>query len=261
MAPNKFIVGACECAPELVAPSREWDALCREVSRQGPDVLLLNEMPFGRWIASRGEFSESAWNDSCQTHMTGLERLAELGAKVVAGSRPVLLGSKRVNQGFVWTKEEGLAGCHTKQFFPDEEGYYETRWFQAGPSEFHVTSAGVLRVGFLICTEVMFNEHARRYGRMGADVILVPRAVGGESLARWLVAARMAAIVSGCYVVSSNRAGTDSTGQSFGGAGWIINPFGDLVAQTSGQNPVVFHEIDTELVRRAQGEYPCYVKE
>src|SRR5215831_3773892 len=261
MASGKFIVGACECAPELVAPSREWDALCREVSREAPDVFLLNEMPFGAWIASQPVFSESVWNKSCQTHATGLARLAELGPSVIGGSRPALLGGKRVNQGFVWTGKEGLTGCHTKQFLPDEEGYYEARWFQAGPREFHVTAAGGLRVGFLICTELMFNEHARHYGRMGSDVILVPRAVGRESLPRWLVAARMAAIVSGCYVVSSNRVGTDSSGQTFGGSGWIINPFGDVVAETSTQTPVVFHEIDTELVRGAQVTYPCYVKE
>jgi len=72
---------------------------------------------------------------------------------------------------------------------------------------------------------------------------------------------RMAAIVSGCYVLSSNRSGTDARGQAFGGCGWIIDPAGELVAQTSPDDPVVSHEIDLELVRRAQREYPCYVSE
>jgi N-carbamoylputrescine amidase len=72
---------------------------------------------------------------------------------------------------------------------------------------------------------------------------------------------KMAAIVSGCYVLSSNRGGVDSRGQRFGGRGWVIDPEGELVAQTSPSTPVVFHEVDTELVARAQAEYPCYVKE
>src|SRR5262249_31330806 len=127
--------------------------------------------------------------------------------------------------------------------------------------EFHVATAGNLGMGFLICTDVMFNEHARHYGRNGAQVILVPRATGRESLARWLVAMRMAAIVSGCYVLSSNRTGTDSRGQVFGGLGWIIDPSGEVVAQTSASTPVAFHEIDTNVVRQAQADYPCYVKE
>ena len=49
---------------------------------------------------------------------------------------------------------------------------------------------GRLRVGFLICAELMFNEHAREYRRRGAhsrcvvaskligEVIVVPREVG-----------------------------------------------------------------------------------
>jgi len=72
---------------------------------------------------------------------------------------------------------------------------------------------------------------------------------------------RMAAIVSGAYVLSSNRSGLDSRGQLFGGAGWIVDPEGTLVAQTSSTTPVVFYEIDTDFAERAQREYPCYVKE
>ena len=107
----------------------------------------------------------------------------------------------------------------------------------------------------------MFNEHARGYGRRGAQVLLVPRAVGHASLGRWRVAMRMAAIVSGCYVLTSNRNGVDAKGQRFGGAGWIVDPGGEIVAQTSEATPVVFHEIDTDLVARAQRDYPCYVRD
>jgi N-carbamoylputrescine amidase len=107
----------------------------------------------------------------------------------------------------------------------------------------------------------MVNEHARSYGRRGAHVILVPRAVRPHSLGRWLVAARMAAIVSGSYVLSSNRAGTDARGQEFGGSGWIIDLHGDVAAETSPSTPAVFHEIDLGFVHQAQSEYPCYVAE
>jgi N-carbamoylputrescine amidase len=72
---------------------------------------------------------------------------------------------------------------------------------------------------------------------------------------------RMAAIVSGCYVLSSNRGGVDSRGQVFGGAGMVVTPDGELVVQTSDATPVAFYEIDTQAVARAQRDYPCYVKE
>ena len=71
----------------------------------------------------------------------------------------------------------------------------------------------------------------------------------------------MAAIVSGCYAISSNRAGIDQKGQEFGGGGWIFDPFGDLIAETSPERPVVSADLDLALVERAQQEYPCCVSE
>jgi N-carbamoylputrescine amidase len=72
---------------------------------------------------------------------------------------------------------------------------------------------------------------------------------------------KMAAIVSGCYVLSSNRSGTDSNEQRFGGCGWIIDPMGDCVAQTSEASPLVTYPVDLEFVDRMQKQYPCYVEE
>ena len=254
-------VGVCEMPSELRAGCDAWKTLRDRVGDEAPDLLVLNEMPFGRWIASSPSFDEPTWNEAVAAHEEGVARLEELGAPVVAASRARELDGKRVNEAFMWSSEHGAVGAHTKQYFPDEPGYFEAKWFEAGERHFRVVPAGDLRAGFLLCTEIMFNEHARQYGRSGAQLILSPRAVGMASLPRWLVAMRMAAIVSGCYVLTSNRTGTDVNGQLFGGRGWVIDPDGDLVAQTSATTPVAFHEIDTDFVARAQSEYPCYVKE
>jgi len=252
----KIKIGICELPSDLSPESDAWKRLCETVSREAPHLFLLNEMPFGSWIAAGSEFDETRWNESVEAHERGLPHVRELGASVIAGTRPRRIGSLGTNEAFI-----GSEAVHTKQYFPDEEGYYEARWFDAGERHFRVASAGELRCGFLICTELMFNEHARHYGRAGAHVILVPRATGNGSLDRWLVAMRMAAIVSGSYVVSSNRSGTDAHGQTFGGHGWIIDPSGTLVAETSAEAPAAFHEIDLEIVTQAQREYPCYVRE
>jgi N-carbamoylputrescine amidase len=266
-------VAVCEAPPELYSGTSEWRDLCRAVAAAAPELLLLNEMPFGSWIAAGAAFEEAAWQESLAAHEQGLRHLGELGAPVVAATRPALIDGQRVNEAFLWTAEGGLRGTHTKQYFPDEEGYYEARWFAGGERHFRLAPLGSAgsggaggaatgtQCGFLICTELMFNERARRYGRSGAHLILAPRAAGAASLGRWLVAARMAAIVSGGYVLSSNRAGTDARGQRFGGAGWIVDPAGDLLAETSAESPVVCREIDTDRAARAQREYPCYVKE
>lgn len=260
----KLRVGVCEAPADLSADSDAWRALRDGVAKQSPDFFLLNEMPFGAWVAAGERFEEASWRRALDAHERGLPAIADLGARAVATSRPFELDGRRVNEAVIWSNEGALRGVHTKQYFPDEPGYYEARWFEPGPRHFEVAPLSKtipLRVGFLICTELMFNEHARAYGRNSAQVILVPRAVGEASLRRWLVALRMAAIVSGCYVLSSNRSGVDPKGQRFGGKGWIVDPSGDVVAETTETTPVVFHELDTAKVEEAQAAYPCYVKE
>ncbi len=254
-------VAVCEAPPEMVPGEKEWQHLAERVRGERADLALLNEMPFGPWIAGTAEAREEALLASHRVHDAGMERLAALGAPTVLGTRPAYHQGRSVNEAFVWQAESGARPVHTKQFFPDEEGYYEARWFTRGETHFRVADAVGLRVGFLICTEVMFNESARHYGRQGAQLIAAPRAVGRASLRRWKTALSMAAIVSGCYVISSNRAGIDGKGQEFGGGGWIFDPSGDLIAETSPGRPVVASDLDLAQVERAQQEYPCYVQE
>ena len=249
-------------APAAPSPEDDsWRALEDAIRASSADAVLLNEMPFGRWVAAAADPDQRALDASRRLHEIGIERLGELGAGIVMGTRPAVEDGRSVNQAFIWQRGRPLTAVHTKQFFPDEEGYFERRWFDRGRTHFRVADAGGIRVGFLICTEVMFNEWARYYGRAGAHLIAVPRATPAPSTDRWRTALRMAAIVSGCYVASSNRGGVDPAGQEFGGHGWIIDPRGDVIAETSVARPVVAARLDLDAVRAAQREYPCYVEE
>lgn len=252
-------LGVCEAAAELLPGSPEWELLASEVRAARPDVFLLNEMPFGRWVALAPTPDREALIACQRLHDEGMAHLGELGCPAVLGSRPAFEDGRSVNEGFLWQPGAPTVVVHTKQFFPNEEGYFEERWFDRGVRCFGVAETQGLRIGFLICTDVMFNEWARHYGRIGAEVIVVPRATPTPSLSRWEAAVRMAAIVSGCYVASSNRAGADTTGQAFGGRGWVVDPFGELVAETTTDTPVVSAVVNPELVVRAKREYPCYV--
>ncbi len=254
-------LAVCEAPAQMTPGSSDWQRLAHKVNSHMPDVFLLNEMPFGHWISAGTESHRETLLESQRIHDEGLAGLAELGSSVVVGTRPMFEGSRSTNQGFIWTANSGLEPVHTKQFFPDEGGYYEARWFERGEQRFDLGSANGLTIGFLICTDVWFNEWARHYGRQGADLIVIPRATPRPSLSRWLVATRMAAIVSGCYVASSNRAGADDRGQEFGGAGWIVDPFGEVLATTSTDDTVMAVEMDLSLAKRAKREYPCYVEE
>jgi N-carbamoylputrescine amidase len=112
----------------------------------------------------------------------------------------------------------------------------------------------------MICTDVMFTEHARQYRRDGVHLIAVPRAMPVEAAHIFDVALQMAAISSGCYVASSNRCGRDPAGGIFEGRGCIVNPGGQTVAQSSPFDRIVVHEVSTEYVAWKQNYYPCDVE-
>ena len=246
--------------PEALAADAAWWAQTKDaVAAAQPDVLVTNELPFGAWIADSGTFSEAVAGASIQAHEDGLARLAELGVPAIISSRPVWNGTRLANEAFVL--EGGVVRVlHRKQYFPDEPGWFEADWYAGDGSGFAVTEVLGVKVGVLLCTEAMFNEHARGYGRQGASLIVVPRATGFE-IESWKIAGAMAALVSGAYVVSSNRSGRSAAGIEFGGGGFAYAPQGRLLTVTTPAEPLQVFALETDVVAAAQRDYPCYVRE
>jgi N-carbamoylputrescine amidase len=250
-------VAVVEADPELEVGHPSWTSLATKLARVAPDLVVLNELPFGRWLAASDCFDQPAWQRSITIHDTCLAELGELGVPAIVGSRPAEREGRRVNEGFTWTPDGGVVGVHAKQHLPQSPGYWERTWTEPGRRSFEPTSLAGLKIGFMICTDIMFPEHARQYGRQGVDLIVCPRAMPPVAAPLFAAALSMAATVSGCYVASSNRGGTDSAGEPFEGRGCIINPAGVLVAQTNPLDDVVCVDIDTETVRWKQTVYPC----
>jgi N-carbamoylputrescine amidase len=71
----------------------------------------------------------------------------------------------------------------------------------------------------------------------------------------------MASLVSGAYVVSSNRVGRAKGGTRFGGGGYAYAPYGRFLAMTDQTHPIQVVDLDPGMVTSAQREYPCYVRE
>jgi N-carbamoylputrescine amidase len=219
-----------------------------ESDSEGVDVFLLHELPFSPWFVSQPEVDPKAFEEAVESHKAAQCKLSDLGAPFVLGSMADIdeVG-RRINQAFLWTSKQpqDIIPVHSKQFMPNHEGFYEARWFSRGDRHFNLaeiklSNDKVLKVGFLLCTEIMFNEWARWYGRQGAHLIVCPRATGAsqKSYSNFSTALKMAALVSGCYVASSNRVGNDN-GVEFGGWGMVFRPDGELLACTNADDEVL----------------------
>jgi predicted amidohydrolase len=56
----------------------------------------------------------------------------------------------------------------------------EGEWYARNDSGFSVAEILGIRIGVLLCTEAMFNERARAYGREKVSLIVIPRASGAD---------------------------------------------------------------------------------
>jgi N-carbamoylputrescine amidase len=177
------------------------------------------------------------------------------------GTRPVLDKGTPHNDAFVWQPQAGASFAHRKYYLPNEPGFWEATWYRrAATPSFQAVQAGDVKVGFMICSDLWFGEHARGYARQGIHILANPRATERASVDKWIAAGRTLAVMAGAYCLSSNHAG-ETIGVAFGGTGWVIDPNGLLLATTSDQQPFVTVEIDPALAEAAKTIYPRDVKE
>ena len=252
-------VGVCQLPDGLLPDHPAWRDFVRRVEAERPQILLLNELPFGPWLPREDSFSDESAAASLAAHEAALRAIESLPSAVI-GSRPVRAADKLANEAFLLV--DGRYGAiHHKQYFPQEAGFFEDTWFAPAKPGFDVIEHRGIRIGVLLCTELMFTEWARHYRHQGAQLIVAPRA-SGASMRNWHASARMAAIVSGCYVLSSNRASpAGGSAPHFGGKGFIYSPTGNLLGMTSADRPLLTMGLNLSLVADAQRRYPCNVRE
>ncbi len=236
----------------------DWKQLKTHVQAERSDLVLLPEMPFAPWFAAVPDFDSAVWRRTVDAHDEWLGRLEELSPAVVLGSLARNHSGQRRNTGFVF--ESGVQLIHDKYYLPDEAGFWEASWYGRGTGDFVPVMARDALIGFQICTEMWFTEHARAYGQQGVHIVAVPRATPKVTNDKWLAGGRATAVISGAYCLSSNRAGAHETGLEFGGMGWVIDPEGEVLAVTSTDEPFVTIQIDLSVAEQAKSTYPRYVQ-
>ena len=236
----------------------EWQRLIDHVAANESQFALLPEMCFSPWFCASPRPDEATWQRAVEAHEAWLERLPELPASIIAGSAPRSIQGKRHNVAWLWSRERGLKWAHGKTYLPNDAGYWEANWYDRAGIDFQATIIGQLNVGFMICTEIWFLQHAREYSQQGAHLLLNPRSTPRPTNSKWLAGGRAAAVVAGAFCLSSNHAG--QVGQlQLGGAGWLCDPDGEVLAETSEREPFVTLDLDLALAERAKATYPRYV--
>ena len=249
-------ITVCELPHEPDALDAAWAGLCRHTARHRSELVLLPELAFVDPVWEGDVFDPDRWARALARSDSWLERLPELHAAHVVGTRPASIEGRPFNEGYLWSAAGGLAPLRRKYYLPDEPGGWEARWFDRGDPAFPAFHAGSLSFGLNICSEMWALETYPAYAAEGVQMILSPRATAAATTGRWLSVGVVAAVRSGAFSVSSNR--VDPTG-ACGGVGWIIAPDGRILAATSPEAPFATMDLDLDVPAAARAGYPCSI--
>jgi N-carbamoylputrescine amidase len=254
-------VTVCELPDLPEAFEEAWHGLVSHAREARSELVLLPELPFAPWFGTRREFDGATWRDVVARHADWESRLAELAPAGVLSTRAIDRAEGRFNEAVAWDAAAGLRGVHRKRYLPDEPGFWEASWYRRGSAPPPVVSCGAASVSFQICTELWFLDVARGLGKRGVHLLAAPRATPASSADKWIAGGRVAAVVSGAFCLSSNRAGRSAADADlvFAGRGWIVGPEGDVLALTSPGEPFVTRDVDLAEAERAKKTYPRYV--
>lgn len=251
-------VSVCELPDSRLEFEPAWENLVQHVRFAESQLVVLPELPAATWFGATPDFDQRRWDEVVAAHGRLLDGLSVFGSATVVTSVADTVDGVRRNVAVAWSRATGVVRLHAKTILPEEPGFHEQSWYVAGDVAPSAVDLGGVRLGVLLCSELMANDRARWLGRAGVQVICVPRATGASDT--WVVAARMAAIASGACVLSSNRNGQGATPDAaFGGRGLIVDPEGVVLSETSRAKPFATAELDLAVADHAKTTYPRYL--
>jgi predicted amidohydrolase len=121
-----------------------------------------------------------------------------------------------------------------------------------------VADAPFGRVGMTVCYDVRFPALYRRLAKAGARILTVPSAFAvSTGRDHWEVLLRARAIENGAWVLAPAQGGRHADGRTTFGRSMVVDPWGLVVAQASGDEPqVVTARLDLSRADAARAALP-----
>jgi predicted amidohydrolase len=145
---------------------------------------------------------------------------------------------------------------------PNGDRYRESSLYQPG-AEAKIAATPWGPLGLTICYDMRFPQLYRALAKAGVGMIAVPAAFTrptGE--AHWDVLLRARAIENGAFVLAAAQGGVHEDGRETWGHSVIIDPWGRILAQASGDEPcVVIADIDLAEVDSTRQSIPSLKNE
>jgi omega-amidase len=236
---------------------RGLDAIHKASSR-GAELVILPEL----WSSGYDLENAEKYSDLNKDLM---KKVSELCRKYriicVAGSFIIKNNRGELeNRLFVFDRKGSIAASYSKMhLFP---GLKENIIFKRGETP-RIYSSPWGDIGLALCFDLRFPELFRYYFQKKASIIVIPAQWPHVRIDHWKCLLRARAIENACYVLSCNAAGRPEDNSLFGYSS-IIDPQGNIIAETSQEEGIIQAELDlskcTEAVELLQLRKSCHPK-
>jgi N-carbamoylputrescine amidase len=172
------------------------------------------------------------------------------------------------NTALIIDADGTLLGKYRKNHIPQDPFFEEKFYFAPGDSGYPVWNTSYGKIGVLICWDQWFPEAARLLALKGAEIILVPTAigwlpeekeeVGTQQFTAWLEVQRGHAVANSCYWAAVNRTGLEAPIE-FWGQSFVCNYAGEVISKGSiDSNEIVMAECDLKALEKNRQTWPFF---
>jgi len=180
---------------------------------------------------------------------------------ILAGSIPEKENEKLYNTSYLFNKEGDIIAKHRKMHLfdidvKDKITFKESDVLTAG-DEFTTAETEFGKIGIGICYDIRFPELARIMVEDGALILFYPGAFNMTTgPAHWELLFKSRALDNQVYCVGVAPAlNRDASYHSFGHS-IITNPWGEIIAEASEKEEIIYGEIDLDEIKKIREELP-----
>ena len=264
------------CGDDMEANYAKAVDYVREAAGLGANIVCLQELFKSRYFCQVVDsqlysLAEAVDRDAPTVRQLG-ELAAELGIVIIASLFEERALGLYHNTAVVLDADGSYLGKYRKMHIPDDPGYYEKFYFAPGDLGYKVFRTRFADIGVLICWDQWFPEAARLLALKGAEIILIPTAIGNRHAQNaqateygydhaWQTVQRGHAVANACYLAAVNRVGFEpgpmvNEGIDFWGQSFLADPDGQVVGQASAdQEEILLVPADMSQIDKARAGF------
>lgn len=224
------------------------------------DFIVLPEMfncPY-----SNDKFIEYGEKEKDSPTLNKISSLAhENNIYILAGSIPEKEDDKLFNTSYLFDRQGNIIAKHRKMHLfdidvKDKITFKESDVLTAG-DEFTIANTEFGKIGIGICYDIRFPELARVMVENGASILFYPGAFNMTTgPAHWELLFRSRALDNQVFCIGVAPAlNKDASYHSYGHS-IVANPWGEVMAQASQKEEMIFCEIDLDEIKKVREELP-----